>query len=155
VCSSDLETIPVSATVGEARRLLEEGPHDAAPVMEGDRCVAIVSRRDLLEPRLANNESIMRVARGKLLTVTPDDSLLTALHKMLDGRSPHLPVVEDGQLVGICTRTDVLAAKLRQFEYERLQAGVPLVILRKGWRRALAGLPARIIGRRRRRPSRT
>src|SRR5581483_655645 len=118
------------------------------------RCVAIVTRRDLLDPRLANDDPVLRAAHRRPAAVTPADSLLTALRVMLDGRCTHLPVLDDGRLVGVCTRTDVLAAKLRQFEYERLQAGVPLVVLRRGWRRALAGLPHRIRGRRRHRRSR-
>jgi chloride channel protein, CIC family len=151
VMTTDIETVPAAATVGEARRRLEGGPHEAAPVTDDGRCVAIVTRRDLLDPRLGNGDPVLRAARRRVSTVGPADSLLTALHVMLDGRCTHLPVVEDDHLVGICTRTDVLAARLRQFEYERLQAGVPLVILPRGWRRALAGLPDRIRGRRRHR----
>jgi CBS-domain-containing membrane protein len=35
----------------------------------------------------------------------------------------HLPVVADGRLVGICTRTDLLRTRLEQIELERSQPG--------------------------------
>jgi len=46
-----------------------------------------------------------------VVTVSPQDSAAEALHRMLDEDVEHLPVVDDGRLVGICTRTDVLKAR--------------------------------------------
>src|SRR5262249_52998662 len=49
----------------------------------------------------------------------------------------HLPVIEDGRLVGICTRTDILAARLGQFQREHLQPGWPPLTTIASWPQAL------------------
>ena len=59
------------------------------------------------------------------MSVLPDDTVLTALQRILEEEIEHLPVLVDAQLVGICTRTDILRARRPQFEHERAQ---------KGWR---------------------
>jgi hypothetical protein len=42
---------------------------------------------------------------------------------MVDEGVEHVPVVDGGRLVGICTRTDLLEVRRRQFRLERPQAG--------------------------------
>ena len=54
---------------------------------------------------------------------------LAAVRTMLEEHVEHLPVVEDGRLVGICTRTDVLSARRMQIEHERRQAGWSQAVL--------------------------
>jgi len=56
--------------------------------------------------------------------VGPRESAQTALRIMLDEAIEHVPVVDRGVLVGICTRTDLLKVRRRQFELERPQAGL-------------------------------
>lgn len=48
---------------------------------------------------------------------------LAALEAMVEGRFGHLPVVEDGKLVGMVTRRDIVPTRMRQLELERLQPG--------------------------------
>jgi chloride channel protein, CIC family len=57
------------------------------------------------------------------VTVEPEDSLLTVLERMTEDGVDHVPVVEGHRLVGICTRADLLRARSRYLEHERLQAG--------------------------------
>ena len=47
------------------------------------------------------------------------------MQRILEEEVEHLPVLVGDRLVGICTRTDILRARRRQFEHERAQ---------KGWR---------------------
>jgi CBS-domain-containing membrane protein len=60
-----------------------------------------------------------------LRTVTPRAPLTRVLQKMLDARDKSLPVIDDGRLVGVVTRQDVLAALRRGVAGERpwLRAG--------------------------------
>ena len=53
----------------------------------------------------------------------PDDLAVTALQRMLEEAVEHLPVLEAGCLVGMCTRTDLLRIRAKQFELEEHQVG--------------------------------
>jgi len=128
VMTTRVATLPVTATVGEARERLAAGLHSAYPIVDGNsRPVGIVARGDLLERAAAETAPVLEVASPDVVAVAPGDTLFSALHRMLDEEVEHLPVVAAGRLVGICTRTDVLRARSRQQELERAQPG---------WRRA-------------------
>jgi len=122
-----VETLPAAATVGEARRRLAAGPHSAYPLVDdAGRCLGIVTRGDLLRPAvMADDTSPVRdLASRDVVTVRPDDSVLTALQRIVDERIDHVPVAgPDGRLAGICTRTDVLRARHRQLDLEQQQPG--------------------------------
>jgi H+/Cl- antiporter ClcA len=129
--STTVETLPEDATIGQARRRFIAGGHGAYPIVRPDGSLAgIVSRGDVLleAPEGDDDRPLVEIASPDVVTIAPDESLLTALRMMLDEEVEHLPVVRDERLIGICTRTDVLAARRRQFEHERPQPG---------WRRAM------------------
>jgi signal-transduction protein with cAMP-binding, CBS, and nucleotidyltransferase domain len=137
VMTDAVTTIPESATVGQARDLLEREDHGAAPIVDPTgACIGIVTRRDLVSPAPDPGDPVATVATGEAVTVAPDDTVLEALHRLLQEDITHLPVVEDGKLVGICTRADVLEARMRQFEREHLQPGwsIPTDWIRRHFR---------------------
>jgi len=82
---------------------VEEAPELVAQVEE--LLVVPIGQRSLA--RLGGRHIVTRY----VVTVSPQDSAAEALHRMLDEDVEHLPVVDDGRLVGICTRTDVLKAR--------------------------------------------
>jgi CBS domain-containing protein len=143
VMTKQVETVPLSAKVGEARALLTAHEHAVAPVVvDGGRCVGVLARRDLLDPTLDNRAPISEVATHDVVTASPSDSLLVALRRMLAADITHLPVVEEERLVGICTRTDILEARQRQFDEELRQPGLLQALkrlrfqrVRQSWRR--------------------
>ena len=49
-------------------------------------------------------------------TVAPDQQAVEALHMMCDGGYRHLPVIEDGKVVGILSRRDFKGLELDKFE---------------------------------------
>ena len=51
-----------------------------------------------------------RYSEGGVITIGPDDTLLTAYNRMRSADISQLPVVEDGRLVGILDESDILAA---------------------------------------------
>jgi CBS domain-containing protein len=92
-------------------RMLEENVGSVA-VCEGDRLVGIFTERDVL--RLAGDGGSladMRVAdvmTRSLVTISPDDDVVAAAHLMGERRIRHLPVVQDGLVLGLLGIRDVL-----------------------------------------------
>jgi CIC family chloride channel protein len=124
VMTREVETMSPDTTVGEGKRRFSNGGHGAYPIVdELGRVVGIVSRGDMLRLPDSDLVPLREVASRDLVTVGPGDPLVVALQRMLDDEIEHLPVVQDGRLVGICTRTDILRARQRRLDLERLQGG--------------------------------
>ncbi|MDQ6797718.1 MAG: chloride channel protein [Actinomycetota bacterium] len=122
VMTSDVVTLPDVATMADAARRFRSGGHGAYPVVDATgACVGIIARGDLL--RDADDASIQTAASLDVVSVGPSATVLDALELMLEESVDHLPVIDGGRLVGICTRGDVLAARGRQFAAEHAQAG--------------------------------
>jgi len=109
--SSPVRSIRPETSVGEAHRILLRYGHSGLPVVDaGDRLAGIISRRDI-DIALHHGFShapVKGYMTPQLKTIAPDTLLpeIESLMVMYDiGR---LPVLENGQLVGIVTRTDVL-----------------------------------------------
>jgi CBS domain-containing protein len=56
-----------------------------------------------------------------VITCAPTDSLDAIAATMTERRIRHMPVVSEGELVGIVTIGDVVAARIRTLEQERIQ----------------------------------
>ena len=97
--------------------------HGAFPVVDEDgKLAGIVDSGDLLA--LSDGvRSVIDVATTEVVTAKPRETLQTALNRMVEEGVDHLPVVEGGALVGICTRTDILRARITQQDQERSEAG--------------------------------
>jgi CBS domain-containing protein len=118
--------------IAKAEALLEEHGWNALPVVEeGRRLVGVVTSLDLLkafrftEDRLfPPYEEIMarpvrEVMSEKVVSVSPRTPLTRALEKMVRTRNKSLPVALGGELLGILSRQDVMAALRRAVGGER------------------------------------
>ena len=77
--------------------------------------VGIVTERDVvrfLAQDVDFKTPLGQVARKSLITVSPEDSTLSAAVKMIENNIRHMPVVEGGRLVGVISIRDVLRALL-------------------------------------------
>ncbi|MCB0976327.1 MAG: chloride channel protein [Acidimicrobiales bacterium] len=127
VMSREVQTLDENATVADARHLMECGQHSAFPIVDHDgRCTAVVAREDLLSDALDPGAPASSAAARDVLTIEPGRTVLEALEVILREEVGHLPVVEDEQLVGLLTRTDVLRARSREMDLERRQPGFRL-----------------------------
>jgi len=84
----------------------------ALPVCDGDRFVGIVNLADVARALAAGNgerivATVLFPAKGVL---APGDTLERAATLMADARAPLLPVIADGELLGVVTRRDLLSA---------------------------------------------
>ena len=115
-------TIPADVSITEALHVMRQNQVRRLPVLDGEgNVVGIVSEKDLLyaAPSPATSLSIyemhdllsrLRVSElmtTDLITVTPDIPLEEAARIMADNKLGGLPVIENGNLVGIITETDI------------------------------------------------
>lgn len=132
VMTKSVDTVAPTDSVAEVRELLDSGQHGAFPLVDEDGAlVGIVARADLLQAGVADDDPITVAANKDVVTVRPGDTLLAALKLLLEEDIGHLPVVEDEQLVGMCTRTDLLRARRIQIQSEQMQPGW---VRRRHWR---------------------
>jgi H+/Cl- antiporter ClcA/predicted transcriptional regulator len=122
---TEVTVLNANDSVADARRGLDATVHSAFPVVdEHRRCVGMVSRSDLLGPDVTADVRLSQIARTDVVTVTPDDTLLTALERIIDEEVEHLPVIDaDHHIVGMCTRTDILRARSRYLAADQRQEG--------------------------------
>lgn len=122
IMSRDLVTVAPDTTLMEIRKLLYEGGFHHLLVVENDELRGVISDRDVLRaisPFLdtyseeqRDVQTLARAAREIMrmdpITVTPDGEIEEASQRLLDNKISSLPVVEDGELVGIVTTKDLL-----------------------------------------------
>ncbi|MGG6239280.1 CBS domain-containing protein [Nodosilinea sp. AN01ver1] len=109
--SSPVRTIRPETTIREAQRILLRYGHSGLSVVDaGDRLVGVISRRDL-DLALHHGFShapVKGYMATNLKTVVPDTPLADIEHLMVTYDIGRLPVLREGALVGIVTRTDLL-----------------------------------------------
>ena len=117
-------TITPSTSVHEAQALMQQRKIRHLPVLQDGRLVGMISDRDirLVLPSPATSLTVWEIRHlldkltvGEVMTyfvmTTAPDCLVTeAVGRMLGHKVGALPVVEDRQVVGILTRTDILRA---------------------------------------------
>lgn len=113
-------TIGADASVREAVATLAKNNIGALVVMPTSGApVGIISERDIIR-RLAANEAVLDAKVSDLMSSpvlcgTSDDDLESVLRTMTTRRFRHLPVVDDGELVGMVTIGDLVNAQLNAF----------------------------------------
>lgn len=113
VGSAPVRTIGPQATMAEAGELMATWGHGGLPVLDGDVLVGLVTRKDVdkaLRHRLGHAPVTGFMARDPI-TVTPDADLIDLERLLVRTGIGRVPVVEDGKLVGIVTRKDLLRAE--------------------------------------------
>jgi len=114
VMVSDVITVEAEATVRQAVDLMNKHEIGCLIVVdEEEKPVGILTERDLLRRVLASRKDPVRtkvsqVMSKPLITVTPHMDLEEAVRLMFKKKIKKLPVVEDGQLVGLVTLTDMV-----------------------------------------------
>lgn len=105
-------TLQPNASVQEACQRMRERGVGAVLVIEGeDRLVGIFTGRDavchvLAEGRSAGQTRLADVMTRNPDTMPPDKSAIEALHLMQDGGYRHVPITDQGLVVGIVSRGD-------------------------------------------------
>lgn len=106
--------------------LLADHNIGALVVVTADGLVGIISERDVVRGLHRRGADVLHARVHELMTTTvtscsPSDPIERIAEIMTERRFRHMPVVEDGQLCGIVTIGDVVAARIRQLEQDRGQ----------------------------------
>jgi len=124
--SSRVHAIDPAATVSELLDLLAE--HDVGALVvssDGSHVTGIVSERDVVRKlRGVDDPGSTRVSAimvGEVVTCTPDDTADALMVLMTHRRVRHVPVVEDGVLVGLLSVGDAVKHRMDALEFERDQ----------------------------------
>jgi CBS domain-containing protein len=112
-------SVAPSSSVFEALQLMAEKNVGALLVLEAGRPVGIFTERDyarkvVLENRSSRQASMSDVMTRRVLGVTPEQSAEECMALMSEKHVRHLPVMSEGELIGIISIGDVVKAIVDQ-----------------------------------------
>jgi len=112
VMTPEVETTTSSQLLQEAARSMKDGDFGSIPVVDDGRLVAVLTDRDIViravaEGLDASTTQVGQVASSDPVTVSPDQSLDDAVEIMTHYQVRRLPVVDEGQLVGVLSQADI------------------------------------------------
>jgi CBS domain-containing protein len=115
--------VPGSMTVREAAKLMKSKRYGAVLVTEGDELLGIFTERDAIFRVIAvgldpETTPLVDVMTKEPKTITPDKTFGHAMLMMHEGGFRHVPVVEDGKLVGMVSSRNALDPDLEEFVFE-------------------------------------
>ena len=118
-------TVPPGTTVGQAAEMLSTRRIGAVVVSsDGKTLGGILSERDVVREigrrgAACLGEAVEGIMTSRVVTCRRDDRADDVLQTMTDGRFRHLPVIENGQMIGLISIGDVVKARLSELSMEK------------------------------------
>lgn len=117
----DIHSIAPDARVFDALKLMAEKNVGALVVIEGGRLAGIISERDyarkvILLSKSSHDIAVREIMTGKVITVTPDNTVAECMALMTGKRIRHLPVVEGERLAGVLSIGDLVKEVIAEQE---------------------------------------
>jgi CBS domain-containing protein len=123
--SDAVVSVTASVKVSEAAKILADKKIGTVVVSsDGNTAEGILSERDIVRELAKSgggclDKAVSEYMTTELVTCTSQSSVDDVLTQMTEGRFRHMPVVEEGKLVGIVTIGDVVKAQLSQLAMEK------------------------------------
>ena len=120
----EITSVGPTRTVAEVVQVLSAKRIGAVLVLDSaDQLLGIVSERDIVNCLATHGVPALEMTAGQLMTrdlktVTRQTTEPEAMTMMTAGRFRHIPVVEDGVLIGLISIGDVVKARIMQTEHE-------------------------------------
>jgi CBS domain-containing protein len=116
-------TVDAGDPVRTAIERMAERHIGALPVLENGRLAGIVSERDyarkvVLLGRNSLETSVAMIMSAPVVSVGPQQTVNDCMQLMTDRRIRHLPVVEDGKLIGVISIGDCVKAVIDEQKHE-------------------------------------
>lgn len=112
VMTKSVISVDASMTINEAAKMMEDAKVGAVIVMENNLPVGIVTDRDFTVKVAAHayqiSTPVKQIMSSPLFSITSTDSIRTASDLMHDRGIRKLPVIDDENIVGIITATDIV-----------------------------------------------
>jgi len=120
----DTVSIDVSSSVDDAIRSMHARKISAIMVMENGKTVGIFTERDVVRSYITSNgksfkEISMRDSMIKdLIVAVPDEDLNEVSATMVEKNIRHLPVVENGRVIGMLSIRDIIQTQVTKLTSE-------------------------------------
>ena len=117
-------TIEPTADLTAAVKLLAEQRIGAVVILGANhRIVGILSERDIVRALAAHGPTALNKPVGQVMTrdvktCSEDDTIEGLMGRMTTGKFRHMPVVEQGKLIGIVSIGDVDKNRVEEIEHE-------------------------------------
>ena len=123
-----VQSIAPSATVLDCLKLFADKGIGAALVMDGEKMVGIFSERDYarkvaLHGKTSKDVKVQEVMTTDVLWVGPERTNAECMALMTEKRIRHLPVMDDGRVVGMISIRDIVSDIIadQDFTIEQLE----------------------------------
>jgi CBS domain-containing protein len=124
---SDVWWVDPNATVFDALRRMAEKEVGALVVMQGEQIVGLISERDyarkvILHGRASATTLVREIMTSPVVYILLDQAIEECMSLMTEKRTRHLPVMENGKLVGLISIGDIVKSIIadQQFIIEQL-----------------------------------
>jgi CBS domain-containing protein len=124
---SDVWWVDPDATVFDALRRMAEKEVGALVVMQGEQIVGLISERDyarkvILHGRASSTTLVKEIMTSPVVYIHLDQAIEECMSLMTEKRTRHLPVIENGKLVGLISIGDIVKSIIadQQFMIEQL-----------------------------------
>ena len=120
---TNVVTIDPQQPSKEAARLLAEHNIGALVVVnEAGKLVGIISERDIIRAAARLKDALSRPVKEamtkEVIIGLPNDDLIAVAHAMTDKGFRHLPIMDQGELVGIISMKDIVEYQRDQYQGE-------------------------------------
>lgn len=118
-----LVSVTRETTISHIADLLYTNRIGAVLVIDDGRIAGLVSERDICAGLHTHGAAILTATAAEIMsspvvTARPTESIQRAMETMTDRRFRHLPIVEDGRILGLVSIGDLVAKRIEQAESE-------------------------------------
>ncbi len=120
----DVVSVPPDMTVSEGIKTLSKRGIGAVLVMDDQRIEGILSERDVVHALSARGAAALdlpvhEVMTRRVVTCRGHDTVAAIMEVMTEQKFRHLPVVEEGSLIGLISIGDVVKWRVGEYEAEQ------------------------------------
>lgn len=132
VMFADVPTLKKRAKIGEAARLLSITENGCVVIVEGKKPIGMITElnivRKIASGKIKFGDSVSKIMTAPITYMTPDMKLEEALKVIDTKRFRKYPVVENGELIGLATKNDIVHAMSDNVRLHRAIQNLVLIL---------------------------